>query len=124
LDENLQLALIRTLLATERNYLALERTQLSQLRTSQSLAVIAPSAAATLAYIFSRISEPFNFEFIAYLLLIIVTIYGVYTSLSAYKKLRKTRGIRRIIRKRELEVIEQGEFVKLYLKDILLLDKP
>jgi uncharacterized membrane protein YidH (DUF202 family) len=123
LDESLQLALIRTLLATERNYLALERTQLSQLRTSQSLAVIAPSAAATLAYIFSRIPEPINFELIVYVLLIIVTVYGIYTSLSSYKKLRKTRSIRRIIRKRELEVIELGESAKLYLRDILLLDK-
>ena len=124
MDESLQLALIRTLLATERNYLALERTQLSQLRTSQSLAVIAPSAAATLAYIFSRIPEPFNFEFIAYVLLIILTSYGLYTSLSGYKKLRKTRDIRRLIRKRELELVEQGEFAKSYLRDILLLDKP
>jgi uncharacterized membrane protein YidH (DUF202 family) len=46
LDEQETLAVIRTLLAYERNYQAIERTQLAELRTGLSLALITPPAAA------------------------------------------------------------------------------
>jgi uncharacterized membrane protein YidH (DUF202 family) len=120
MDENTQLALIRTLLATERNYLAVERTQLAQLRTGLSLALIAPPAAATLSYISLHIPQPFNLDILIYAFLIIITIYGAYSSLRAYRELKKTRRIQRLIRKREVEVMEQAEFAKTYLKDIII----
>jgi uncharacterized membrane protein YidH (DUF202 family) len=119
MDENTQLALIRTLLATERNYLAVERTQLAQLRTGLSLTLISPPAAATLTYISAYIPQPFNLDILFYIFLLILTIYGIYSSLTAYQGLKKTRGIQRVIRKREVEVMEETEFAKSYLKDIL-----
>lgn len=123
MDENTRLALIRTLLATERNYLAVERTQLSQLRSDLSLALVAPSAAAALAYIFSYIPETFNVEILSYIVLTILTVYGTYMSFSAYGRLKKTREVQRMVRKREIEVIEESELLRSYLKDILISDK-
>jgi uncharacterized membrane protein YidH (DUF202 family) len=122
LDDNLRLALIRTLLAAERNYLAIERTQLSQLRTGLSLAVIPPSAAATLTYAFSFISQTFQLEIILYIFLTALTIAGIYLSVVSYRKLSKTRAIQMLIRKRELEVIAEAESLKHYFKDILTLN--
>ena len=57
MDEQEVLAVVRTLLAYERNYLSIERTQLAQLRTGLTLALITPPAAATLAYAFEFPSE-------------------------------------------------------------------
>jgi uncharacterized membrane protein YidH (DUF202 family) len=118
LDDNTRLALIRTLLAAERNYLAIERTQLSQLRTGLSLSVIAPSAAATLTYVFTYFPETALFEVAFYVLLSVLTIFGIYMSFSSYNKLRKTRKIQKIIRKRETEIINETEFTKATFKDI------
>ena len=123
MNENTELALIRTLLATERNYLAMERTQLAQLRNGLSLALIAPSAAATLTYIFAYLPVPFSIDIYTYILLIILTIYGTYESYSANRKLKKTRDIQRLIREREAEVIEKSEILKKYFKEILIRDK-
>jgi uncharacterized membrane protein YidH (DUF202 family) len=119
LDDNIRLALIRTLLAAERNYLAIERTQLSQLRTGLSLAVIPPSVAATLLYAISFIHETFLLEIILYVFLAALTISGVYLSVLSYRKLSKTRAIQMLIHKRELEVIAEAESLKHYFKDIL-----
>ena len=123
MNENTQLALLRTLFALERNYFALERTQLAQLRTGLSIAIIAPSAAATLTYIFGYISESFEIRGSIYILLIALTIYGVYVSLHAYTGLRRTRAVRAKILKREKSIIEETEFAKFYLGDIFLSDK-
>jgi len=122
LDDNVRLALIRTLLAAERNYLAIERTQLSQLRTGLSLAVIPPSAAATLSYAFNLITGSFRLEIILYIFLAALTISGVYLSVLSYRKLSKTRAIQMLIRKRELEVIAEAETLTHYFKDILTLN--
>jgi uncharacterized membrane protein YidH (DUF202 family) len=119
LDDNLRLALIRTLLAAERNYLSIERTQLAQLRTGLSLAVIPPSAAATLSYVISFTPETFRLEIILYIFLTALTISGVYLSVWAYRKLSKTRATQMLIHKRELEVIAEAESLKHYFKDIL-----
>jgi len=119
LDDTTLLALIRTLLAAERNYLAVERTQLSQLRTGLSLAVIAPSAAATLSYAFSYFPENFQFEIIFYIFLTALTLFGTYMSISSYRKLSETRRVQKIIRNRETEIMAEAEFLKQYFKDIL-----
>jgi uncharacterized membrane protein YidH (DUF202 family) len=118
MDENTRLALIRTLLATERNYLAVERTQLAQLRTGLSLALIAPPAAATFTYISGYLPEAFRIDILVYIFLSIITIYGAYISVSAYMELKKTRKVQSTIRKRKLEVVEESEFAKTYLKEI------
>ncbi len=119
MDDNTLLALIRTLLAAERNYLAIERTQLSQLRTGLSLAVIAPSATATFSYAFSYFPENFQFEIVIYIFLTALTLFGVYMSISSYRKMSETRRIRKIIHSREKEVMAEAEFLEKYLKDIL-----
>jgi uncharacterized membrane protein YidH (DUF202 family) len=89
MDENLQLALIRTLLAAERNYLAVERTQLSQLRTGLSIALISPSVAATFTFIISYVPEPIQLELVVFFFLLVLTIYGIYFSFSSYHKLKE-----------------------------------
>ncbi len=121
LDDNTRLALIRTLLAAERNYLAIERTQLSQLRTGLSLAVIAPSAAATLTYFFIYFPAV-QLEIAVYVFLSVLTIFGVYLTIKSYEKLKKTRNIQKTIRKHEVEVMSETEFTNKYLKDILIHD--
>ncbi|MCW4025445.1 MAG: DUF202 domain-containing protein [Candidatus Bathyarchaeota archaeon] len=120
MNDNTRLALIRTLLAAERNYLAIERTQLSQLRTGLSLAVIAPSAAATLSYAFSYFPETSQFEIIFFVFLTCLTVFGTYMSFSSYRKVRKTRSIRKLIHKKEIEVMSEAELVSHYFKDILV----
>jgi hypothetical protein len=102
----------------------MERTQLSQLRTGLSLALIAPSAAATLAYVFVYVPESVPLELISYIFLTFLAVYGTYMSLSSYRALSKTRSLQRLIRKREVEVMEETEFAKSYLEDILLPDRP
>jgi uncharacterized membrane protein YidH (DUF202 family) len=119
LDDNTRLALIRTLLAAERNYLAIERTQLSQLRTGLSLAVIAPSAAATFSFAFTYLPESLQFELVFYIILTGLTIFGVYTTFASLQKLRKTRAVRKIIRIKETEVMSETEFVRNYFEEIL-----
>lgn len=120
MEDNTRLALIRTLLAAERNYLAIERTQLSQLRTGLSLAVIAPSAAATLSYAFSYFPESIQVEIIFYIFFTALTVFGTYMSISAYRKLSETRKVQKIIRNRETEVMAETEFLEQYFKDILI----
>ena len=120
MDDNTQLALIRTLLAAERNYLAIERTQLSQLRTGLSLAVLAPSAAATLTYVYSFLAESFELEVVSFFFLSILTVYGVYMSLRSYLKLRKTRATQKVIRERQVQILKQNKLLENYFEDILI----
>lgn len=124
MDDNTQLALVRTLLAAERNYLAIERTQLSQLRTGLSLAVLAPSAAATLTLVYSYLPESLNLEVVSSILLSILTIYGIYMSLTSYLKLKKTRATRNLIRERQFKILKQNELVESYFKDIFTSANP
>ena len=118
MDDNTQLALVRTLLAAERNYLAIERTQLSQLRTGLSLAVLAPSAAATLTLVYSYLPESLELEVVFSIFLGILTIYGIYMTLTSYLKLRKTRATQNLIRERQFKILKQNALVESYFKDI------
>lgn len=120
MDDNTRLALIRTLLAAERNYLAIERTQLSQLRTGLSIAVIAPSAGATLTYVSSYFQEEPQYEGVVLVLLSVLTAYGVFMALSSYNRLRKTHKIQKLIRKREIEIIDETDITKTYLEGIFI----
>ena len=122
MDENTRLALVRTLLAAERNYLALERTQLSQLRTGLSIAVIAPSVAATLTYVSSYFQETPQYEGVVLFLLMILTVYGIFMALSSYNKLRKTHKIQKLIRKKEIKIINETGVTKSYFEEIFTLN--
>lgn len=119
LDDKTRLALIRTLLAEERNYIALERTALSELRTGVSLAIIAPSIATALPYIFSSFLITIHIEIIIYILLIAITIFGIYVAVSSYRLLKKARVVQRKIRRREIEIVNEMELTKKYFEEIL-----
>ncbi len=119
MDEQQVLAVIRTLLAYERNYLSIERTQLAQLRTGLTLALITPPATATLAYAFEFFPNDLYVSIIVYVFLIIATSYGVWMTIKAYVGLKKTRRIERKIQQRQLEVLAKSNTVDGLLKDIL-----
>jgi uncharacterized membrane protein YidH (DUF202 family) len=113
------LAIIRTLLALERNYLAVERTQLAELRTGLTLAIIAPPAAAAFAYTFNFLPDPMFTGPAIFILLSIVTIYGIIMAYQAYRGLRDVRKIQNKIRSRETELISQSDDLYPLLEDIL-----
>lgn len=119
MDEQEVLAVVRTLLAYERNYLSIERTQLAQLRTGLTLALITPPAAATLAYAFEFLPKNYTISIVIYIFLIIFTLYGIWMSLHAYFGLKETRKIQKIIRKRQLEVVGKSGAINTLLEDIL-----
>jgi uncharacterized membrane protein YidH (DUF202 family) len=119
LDDNTRLALIRTLFAEERNYIAIERTGLSEFRTGISLAVIAPSIATALPYIFSSYLITIYIEIIIYIILIALTIFGIYVSISSYRLLKRARTVQKKIRSREIEIVNEMELTKKYFKEIL-----
>jgi uncharacterized membrane protein YidH (DUF202 family) len=115
LDEQETLAVIRTLLAYERNYQAIERTQLAQLRTGLSLALITPPAAATLAYVFEFLPQNYTASVVVYFFLALIIIYGVWMALASFIGLRKTRQVQKKILQRQKEVIEQSTAAKTFL---------
>jgi len=123
MDEQEVLAVVRTLLAYERNYLSSERTQLAQLRTGLTLALITPPAAATLAYAFEFLPRDYYVSIVVYIFLIIITLYGIWMSLSAYFGLKETRKIQNKIQKRQLEVIGKSNAIDALLEDILTNNK-
>jgi len=123
MDEQEVLAVVRTLLAYERNYLSIERTQLAQLRTGLTLALITPPAAATLAYAFEFLPRDYYVSIVVYIFLIIITLYGIWMSLSAYFGLKETRKIQNKIQKRQLEVIGKSNAIDALLEDILTNNK-
>jgi hypothetical protein len=122
MDEQEVLAIVRTLLAYERNYLSIERTQLAQLRTGLTLSLITPTAAATLAYAFNFLPKNYYVSIVVYIFLILITLYGIWMSLNAYFGLKDTRKIQRKIRERQLEVMEKSSSINALLKDILAKD--
>lgn len=113
------LAVLRTLLAYERNYLSIERTQLAQLRTGLTLALITPPAAATLAYAFEFLPRDYYISIIVYIFLAIITLYGIWMSLNSYLGLKQTRRIQHKIQAREHEVIKKSSGINTLLKDVL-----
>ena len=120
MDEQEVLAVVRTLLAYERNYLSIERTQLAQLRTGLTLALITPPAAATLAYAFEFLPKDYYISVVVYFFLAIITVYGIWLSLRSYFGLKKTRKTRLKIQQRQLEVIGQSSAINVLLSDILI----
>ena len=119
MDEQEVLAVVRTLLAYERNYLSIERTQLAQLRTGLTLALITPPAAATLAYVFEFLPRDYYVSIVVYIFLIIITLYGIWMSIHAYFGIKKTRRTQNKIRKQQLEVIGKSNAINPVLADIL-----
>jgi len=84
------LATIRTLLAIERNYLAEQRTALAELRTGLTLTLIAPPAISLITYFLSfPIVRNSIFDAVIYLFLVLITILGIWISVSSRFKLRK-----------------------------------
>jgi uncharacterized membrane protein YidH (DUF202 family) len=118
LDEQEALAVIRTLLAYERNYQSIERTQLAQLRTGLSLALIVPPAAATLAYAFEFLPNDSVVSIIVYAFFVAIVVYGVWMALAASIALRKTRRIQEKIRNRKKLVMGQSNAAKTLLDDL------
>jgi uncharacterized membrane protein YidH (DUF202 family) len=118
LDEQEALAVIRTLLAYERNYQSIERTQLAQLRTGLSLALIVPPAAATLAYAFEFLPNDSVVSVIVYVFLALVVVYGVWMALAASIALRKTRQSQKKIAERKRQVMVQLNTAKTFLDDL------
>ena len=119
MDEQEVLAVVRTLMAYERNYLSIERTQLSQLRTGLTLALITPPAAATLAYAFDFFPRNYYISIVVYIFLAVITLYGIWMSLHSYFGLKETRKIRSKIQKRQIEVIGNSSAINTLLEDIL-----
>ena len=120
MDEQEILAVLRTLLAYERNFQSIERTQLAQLRTGITLALIAPAATATLAYVFQFLPKDFYVSIVVYLFLAIIIVYGAWMSVHSYLGLKDTRKIQIRIRERQLEVMRQSGYAKSLLGDILV----
>ncbi len=118
MDEQEALAVIRTLLAYERNYQSIERTQLAQLRTGLSLALIVPPAAATLAYVFEFLPKDYWVSIVVYVFLALIVVYGVWIALTSFFGLRKTRAVQKKILERQKEILEQSGSVKGLLEGI------
>ena len=119
MDEQEVLAVVRTLLAYERNYLSIERTQLAQLRTGLTLALITPPAAATLAYAFEFLPRNYYISIVVYIFLAIITFYGIWMALNSYFGLKQTRKIQNKIQEREVEVIRKSTGISNLLEDII-----
>ena len=120
MEEQEVLAVIRTLLAYERNYLSIERTQLAQMRTGLTLALVAPPAAATLTYAFEFLPSNTYISMVVYISLAIITLYGIWMSIHSYFGLKETRKIQSKIKKRQLEIIGKSSTVGTLLEDILV----
>jgi uncharacterized membrane protein YidH (DUF202 family) len=118
LDNQEALAVIRTLLAYERNYQSIERTQLAQLRTGLSLALITPPAAATLVYAFEFLPKDYAVSIVVYVFLALIVIYGVWMTVIASVALRKTRRIQKKIAMRKRKVMTQSSAAKALLDDL------
>jgi hypothetical protein len=123
MDEQQVLAVVRTLLAYERNYLSIERTQLAQLRTGLTLSLITPPAAATLAYAFDFLPRNYYLSIVVYIFLAIITLYGIWMSLNSYFGLKETRKIQKKIQQRQIEVISNSRAINTILEDILTNNK-
>jgi uncharacterized membrane protein YidH (DUF202 family) len=106
-------------LAYERNYQSIERTQLAQLRTGLSFALIAPPAAATLAYAFEFLPKDNVVSVTVYVFLAVIVAYGVWMALAASIALRKTRHIQRKIAERKKQVMAQSVAAKTLLGDLI-----
>lgn len=112
------LAKVRTLLALERNYMAEERTVLAEFRTGVAVALIAPSASAFIAYIFSvfPIEGTPLFESLIFAFFIILTAIGMWTTVRARSKLKIIRKKKKILKDCKVEVIRSSKAVYDLLK--------
>jgi hypothetical protein len=117
LDNQETLAVIRTLLAYERNYQSIERTQLAQLRTGLSLALITPPAAATLAYAFQLLPNDYFVSVIVYVFLAAIVVYGIWMALTSSLALRKTRRIQKKIIEHKRKVMAQSSAARALFDD-------
>lgn len=117
-SEQEALAKIRTLLALERNYLAEERTALAEFRTGIAVALIAPSASALIAYIFSVFPSEGTplFESLIFAFFIILTAIGIWTGLRSRYKLKKIRKKKKILKDCKVDVIRSSKAVYELLK--------
>ncbi len=123
MEEQEVLAVVRTLMAFERNYLSIERTQLSQLRTGLTLALITPPAAATLQFAFDFVPKNDYIGAVVYIFLAVLTLYGFWMALNAYFRLKETRKIQDKIKEQQLEVIRKSSVFNAILEDILVKKK-
>ena len=107
------LAKIRTLLALERNYLAEERTALAEFRTGLALTVIGPAASTIVAYIFSVFptEEAILLDLLNFTFFSILTIIGIWTSISSRSKLKTIRKKKEIIKDREAAIIKSSKAI-------------
>ena len=119
------LAKIRTLLALERNYLAEERTELAQFRTGLALTVIAPTASAVIAYIFSllQVERTLIFDALNFIFFAILAISGIWISFRSRSKLNKIRKKKIILKNRECEVIKKSKAVHDLFRDCIALEE-
>ena len=105
------LAKIRTLLALERNYLAEERTVLAEFRTGLALTVLAPAVSTILAYFFTtfQIEQKLLLDVVNITFFSFLTVLGIWISFHSGTKLRKIRKKRKIIKTREVALIESSK---------------
>jgi hypothetical protein len=118
MDEQEILAVLRTLLAYERNYQSIERTQLAQLRTGITLSLITPAAISTLAYAFEFLPKNYYVSIFVYIFLAIIIVCGIRMAVHSYFGLKDTRKVQIKLRERQLEIIKQSDYVKSLLGNI------
>ena len=119
LDKQEALSVLRTVLAYERNILSIERTQLAQLRTGLALALITPTAIATFTYAFEFLPKDYPISILLYILLIIITFYGVAMASTASWNLRKTRQIKKKVKEKRRELLQRSDSIDKLLSDVL-----
>ncbi len=123
MDEQEILAVVRTLMAYERNYLSIERTQLAQLRTGLTLALIIPPAAATLQFAFDFFPKNDYIGSVVYIFLGILILYGIWMASHAYFGLKETRKIQNKIKGQELEFMRKSSVFNTILEEIVVKNK-
>jgi len=121
-DEKEILAKIRTLLALERNYLAEERTALAEFRTGLSIAVVSPTISITIAYLFSLLPQepPYLLDILNVAFFTILTIVGIWISYRSGKKLNQVRKKKKLLKKRQQEIMAQSPSTQDFLNDYIL----
>ena len=124
-NEQEVLAKIRTLLALERNYLAEERTALAEFRTGLALTLIGPAASTVLAYVLAGLptEEAIIFDLLNFAFFSILTIIGIWTSIHSRSKLKMIRKKKRIIKDREVAMINSSKAIHDLLCDCIDIDE-
>ncbi len=116
------LARIRTLLALERNYLSEERTALAEFRTGLTLALVSPPAISLVHVFFGDISHSnFIFPIILYLVFILLTAIGIWSSVMSRLRLNKIRQKIQLLKVRQLSVMKDSKELCSLLEDCVTL---